>query len=78
MTSKNVSSLVTLTRTELNFLLKLVQMVCHSRQFEEIDVFKWSEYCIVSFNISPDDAASTIGNLRKRANRELRSAELEL
>lgn len=78
MTSKNVSSMIVVTPTELQAMLKLVQMVCHANQYTKIDKLNWVEYCRTAFGWDQTSSEYMVEKLRRRANRELGNAELEL
>jgi len=65
MTSKNVSSLTTISNSERLALLKLVQRANETMKDQ------WRQDCVVSFGWSQTDADHIITNLRRLAKREL-------
>lgn len=71
MISNPVNSLSVVTVSELQAMLKLVQMVCHADQYTKIDREDWSNYCMTAFGWDQDKATFMINKLRKMANREL-------
>jgi hypothetical protein len=71
MKSKDVSSLVTITGSELKALLKLVQIVTHDTQFKSINRDTWILYCCQAFGWTLESAEFTIDKLRRMATNEL-------
>ena len=70
MTSKNVSSLTVVTRSELLAMLKLVQ------RGNEIIREQWVEDCMISFGWDMATASNVTNNLRRMAVRELAREKL--